>query len=302
MKTGLLSTADVSNMFKVNESTVKRWTDKGSLKCIKTPGGHRKYKMKDVVEFMDMYAYDITELLVPGKEQLSKITVSTDYAILSKDFDALSEIFYNTVLEGNRENTFHLLQILYANRISQIEIFDRILFPTFFKIGMKWMSNELGIEQEHLASNTAMHAILKLQDHINKKPKHGRKALLGCLEDEYHELGITGVNNVLDAHGWTTYYLGANLPTESFVDAIENYLPDIVLVSSMTPKSQRWLIEQCGVLRETTQIIGAKLIVGGIAASDKLKKKIPADYVPSSIADVMTFIESLPLPSKSVDA
>jgi methanogenic corrinoid protein MtbC1 len=147
-----------------------------------------------------------------------------------------------------------------------------------------------------------MHAILKLQDHINKKPKHGGKALLGCLEDEYHELGITGVNNVLDAHGWTTYYLGANLPTESFVDAIENYLPDIVLVSSMTPKSQRWLIEQCGVLRETTQIIGAKLIVGGIAASDKLKKKIPADYVPSSIADVMTFIESLPLPSKSVDA
>lgn len=302
MKTGLLSTADVSNMFKVNESTVKRWTDKGSLKCIKTPGGHRKYKMKDVVEFMDTYAYDVTELLVPSKEHLSKITVSTDYAILSKDFDALSEIFYNTVLEGNREHTFHYLQILYANRISQIEIFDRILFPTFFKIGMKWMNNELGIEQEHLASNTAMHAILKLQDHITKKPKHGGIALLGCLEDEYHEMGITCVNNALDANGWTTYYLGANLPTESFVDAIEHYVPNAVLVSTMTPKSQRWIIEQCGVLRETTQIIGAKLIVGGIAASEKLKKKIPADFVPASVADVMAYVDTLPLPARKDNA
>ncbi len=301
MKSGLLSTADVSNMLKVNESTVKRWTDKGSLKCIKTPGGHRKYRMKDVVDFMETFAYDVTELLVPGKEHFSTITVSTDYAILSKDFNALTEIFYNTILKGSREDTFHYLNLLYANRISQIEIFDRILFPAFQKIGSKWMNNELGVEQEHLASNTALHAILKLQDHITKKPKHGGKALLGCLEDEYHELGITSVNNVLDAHGWTTYYLGANLPTESFVDAIEHYVPDVVMVSSMTPKSKRWLIEQCGLLRETSQIIGAKLIVGGIAASDTLKKKIPADFVPSSIADVMTYIESLPLPSKTVE-
>jgi excisionase family DNA binding protein len=302
MKTGLLSTAEVSHMLKVNESTVKRWTDKGSLKCIKTPGGHRKYKMKDVVEFMDTHAYDVTELLVPGKEQLSKINVSTDYAILSKDFDALSEIFYNTVLEGNREHTFQYLSLLYANRITQIDIFDKILFPTFFKIGMKWMSNELGIEQEHLASNTALHAIYKLQDNIAKKPKHGGIALLGCLEEEYHEMGITCVNNALDANGWTTYYLGANLPTESFIDAIENYVPDIVCVSSMSPKSQRWLIEQCGALRETTQIIGAKLIVGGIAASDKLRKKMPADHVPTSIADVMTYVSTLPLKPKTANA
>ncbi|MEI7906240.1 MAG: helix-turn-helix domain-containing protein, partial [Bacteroidota bacterium] len=73
MKTGLLSTNEVANMLKVNESTVKRWTDKGSLRCIKTPGGHRKYKMKDVVQFMDTFSYDVTDLLVPAKEQMSKV-------------------------------------------------------------------------------------------------------------------------------------------------------------------------------------------------------------------------------------
>lgn len=293
MKPGLLSTAEVANMLKVNDSTVKRWTEKGSLKCIKTPGGHRKYKIKDVVGFMDSFEYDVTDLIVPPKEKLQSISVSTDYAILTKDFNSLTDIFYNTILEGNRENTFQLLNLLYVNRITQVELFDKIVFPAFNKIGMKWMTKEIGVEQEHLASNTALHSILKLQDNIKKKPNHGKIALCGCLEGEYHEIGITCVNNVLEANGWTTYYLGANLPVESFIDAIENYVPTIVCVSSMTPKSQKQLIEDCAAIFDTTQIISAKLIVGGIAASDKLKKRIAADKIPNSIAELMEFVDAI---------
>lgn len=287
-------------MLKVNESTIKRWTEKGSLRCIKTPGGHRKYKMKDVVDFMDTFSYDVTDLLVPSKENFSTVPVSTDYAILTKDFPALSELFYNTMLEGNREYTFQFLNLLYSNRITQIDLFDKIIVPSFQKIGMQWSIGQLGIEQEHLASNTALHSILKLQDVISKRPKHGGIALCGCLEGEYHEIGITCVNNALEANGWTTYYLGANLPVESFVDAIEHYVPNIVCASTTTPKSQKHVLQQCNALRETTSIINAKLIVGG-GIQDTLKKKLPADHVPSSIADLMNYVNSLPV-TKSIHA
>lgn len=298
MKPGLLSTIEVSRMLKVNESTIKRWTDKGSLRCIKTPGGHRKYKMKDVVEFMDTFSYDVTDLLVPSKESMNKVNVSTDYAILTKDFPALSELFYNTMMEGNRENTFQFLNLLHANRITQTEIFDRIVVPAFQKVGMLWSSGQLGIEQEHLASNTALHSIIKLQDVVGRRPKHGGIALCGCLEEEYHELGITCVNNILEANGWTTYYLGTNLPLESFVDAVENYVPDIICVSTTTPKSQKHLLSQCRALRDTAQIINAKLIVGG-GIPDAVKKKLPADHLPTSIADLMAYVNALPLKVKA---
>jgi excisionase family DNA binding protein len=293
MKPGLLSTKEVAGMLNVNESSVKRWTDKGSLRCLKTPGGHRKYKMKDVVAFMDAFSYDVTDLLVPSEKKQNSVNVSTDYAIFTKDYSVLSDIFFNTMLEGNREHTFQYLHLLYSNRITQIEIFDNVVFPAFAKIGMKWIAGELGIEQEHLASNTALHSIFKLQDHIAKKPKHGGIALCGCLEHEYHEIGITCVNNILDANGWTTYYLGPNLPTESFIDAIENYVPSIVCVSSTTPKSKKQLVEACSALRETTGIINAKLIVGGLASGDSMKKKIPADHIPGSIAELMGYVNTL---------
>ncbi len=295
MKSGLLSTADVSAMLKVNESTVKRWTDKGSLRCIKTPGGHRKYKMKDVVEFMDTFDYNVTDLLVPSKDKHAPVSVSTDYALLTKDFATLSDLFYNSILEGNREHTFQFLHLLYANRIAPVELYDKIVFPAFSKIGMKWNSGELGVEQEHLASNTAMHAILKLQDQLSKKPKHGGVALCGCLENEYHEIGITCVNNILDLNGWTTYYLGPNLPVESFVDAVEKYVPDLICVSATTPPSQRQLLRDCSALYETAQIINAKMIVGGFAVTASNKKKIPADFLPSSVADLMTYVSALPV-------
>ena len=294
MKPGLLSTNEVSKMLKVNESTVKRWTDKGSLRCIKTPGGHRKYKMKDVVEFMDTFSYDVTDLLVPAKENLNKVNVSTDYAILTKDFTALADLFYNTMLEGNREDTFQFLNLLYVNRIGQIDLFDKIIVPAFHTIGMQWTLGKLGIEQEHLASNTAMHAILRLQDVVTKKPKHGGIALCGCLEGEYHEIGITCVNNILESNGWTTYYLGANLPVESFIDAVENYVPNIVCASTTTPKTQKHLLSQCAALHETTAIINAKLIIGG-GIPEALKKKVRADHIPSSIADLMTYVNTLPI-------
>lgn len=299
MKPGLLSTYEVAAMLKVNESTVKRWTDKSLLRCIKTPGGHRKYKMNDVVDFMEHHSYDVTDLIIPDKERRNTVQVSTDYAILTKDFSVLKDLFFNTVIEGNRENTFQFLHLLYANRITQIELFDNVVFPAFAKIGMMWMTKELSIQQEHLASSTAHHAILKLQDHITKMPRHGGIALCGCLEREYHEIGITCVNNVLESNGWSTYYLGANLPVESFIDAIENYVPDIICLSATTPVSQKQLIKDCARIYETARIIHAKVIVGGGAVSGAAGKRIAADHLSNSVADVMEYVQTLDLKKKN---
>ena len=47
----LYTTDDLSKMFRVGKSTIKRWTDEGKLQCFKTPGGHRKFKPSNVQEF-----------------------------------------------------------------------------------------------------------------------------------------------------------------------------------------------------------------------------------------------------------
>ena len=39
----------------VNVSTIKRWTESGKLNCSKTAGGHRKFNLNDISNFLKTY-------------------------------------------------------------------------------------------------------------------------------------------------------------------------------------------------------------------------------------------------------
>jgi excisionase family DNA binding protein len=48
----LYSTADIAHLLNVDASTVKRWADSGRLKCYRTVGGHRRFSMDQIQEFV----------------------------------------------------------------------------------------------------------------------------------------------------------------------------------------------------------------------------------------------------------
>jgi excisionase family DNA binding protein len=49
------STAELARLLNVNASTVKRWANSGRLHCYKTIGGHRRFSLKQVREFIMAY-------------------------------------------------------------------------------------------------------------------------------------------------------------------------------------------------------------------------------------------------------
>ena len=49
----LLTPAEVASLFGVDPRTVSRWSDRGVLKAIFTPGGHRRYRYLDVMALRD---------------------------------------------------------------------------------------------------------------------------------------------------------------------------------------------------------------------------------------------------------
>lgn len=44
----------------VNESTLRRWADRGVIGCQRTPGGHRRFSHSQVLEFMRDYHFECT--------------------------------------------------------------------------------------------------------------------------------------------------------------------------------------------------------------------------------------------------
>ena len=100
------------------------------------------------------------------------------------------------------------------------------------------------------------------------------------------------MRNVLDAEGWTTLYLGPNLPVDSFIQAVERYRPHLVCVSATTPKTRSAFHKDCIALHTATQRMGAHLMIGGSATMQHGAGDIATDYVPASIADALRWIET----------
>jgi excisionase family DNA binding protein len=48
-----LSLAEASEVVGVHPTTLRRWTDAGSIPCFRTPGGHRRFRVKDLKVWME---------------------------------------------------------------------------------------------------------------------------------------------------------------------------------------------------------------------------------------------------------
>lgn len=49
----LLTPSEVAALFRVNPKTVTRWSKAGKLSSVRTLGGHRRYRLAEVLTFLD---------------------------------------------------------------------------------------------------------------------------------------------------------------------------------------------------------------------------------------------------------
>ena len=59
----LLTSHEVGALLQVNPSSVKKWVNEGRITAFRTPGGHRRIRVGDLVEFLDRHAMPIPRKL-----------------------------------------------------------------------------------------------------------------------------------------------------------------------------------------------------------------------------------------------
>ncbi|MDP8233933.1 MAG: response regulator [Candidatus Saelkia tenebricola] len=90
MSDQVFSTYQVAKLCNVHHTTVIKWVNEGILKAYTTPGGHRRIKKEDLLEF-------IIQHQMPIPDQMSKI--SKNVLIVDDDIEVLEE--YRDALGGN---------------------------------------------------------------------------------------------------------------------------------------------------------------------------------------------------------
>ncbi|MGQ9582620.1 MAG: cobalamin B12-binding domain-containing protein [Thermoplasmatota archaeon] len=118
----------------------------------------------------------------------------------------------------------------------------------------------------------------------------GRRAVVLCPAEEYHEIGARMVADFLTLCGFDVTFVGANTPFDDFIAGIELFRPEIVAVSVTNPYSLLATRKAITAVREALRG-NVMVIVGGSAfrANPALFRETGADLLLQTYGEIDRF-------------
>ncbi len=132
-----------------------------------------------------------------------------------------------------------------------------------------------------------MLALIDIEKYVQQH--QGNKAIISASPNEYHEIGARMVADVLRVNGWNTRYLGSNTPTDSIIELMESFKPDILALSVTIPFNIEKARDIIDKVRKNKKLERTKIMVGGLAfkSSPDLWKKTGADGYAGNVGEVI---------------
>lgn len=219
---------EVADLIGVNVSTVKRWADSGKIDCYKTKGGHRKFHLKHLREFIksdktSSVAIDLSNLVGNNKKLIEAINDSNTEVLIDYSYKAL-------INRGNYK-FLSLMNSLLIKGYQYDYLFDQIIIPILEKIGKQWSIGKLSITQEHMASEVIKKFIINIDESMNPNSRKHEVYCLTLVNDK-HDLPIYMAENILNqSNTIKTYNLGPNLPVDDLISELNSRDPKLIFVS-----------------------------------------------------------------------
>ncbi len=171
--------------------------------------------------------------------------------------------YFNGLLEGDKNRCRGVIDRLLEEKTGIIEIYTELFQKTLYQVGKMWDQNKLSVGDEHLGTEITEELLYYCSSRITPVRQLNKKALVSCVNKEYHKLGARMAADVFVLNGWETYFLGASTPTKEILKYIDLKKPEIVGLSFSFYINIMKLID---VVREIkTNYPGQKVILGGRA-------------------------------------
>tara|TARA_B100000809_G_scaffold106680_2_gene105172 strand:+ start:589 stop:1449 length:861 start_codon:yes stop_codon:yes gene_type:complete len=257
-----LNSKEVAMIMGVHVSTVKRWTDAGKLPCYQTPGGHRKFILRHINEFLAKNKKKSKKVNIVELEGVKdrKLIQNIDHG----EYEKLLPVFIKQALnaDGNRLKT--TLTGLYMKQYLLHEIYDALVMPVLESIGDMWANNDISVAEEHLASNTIRNAVHALGETLERKDyKDNSYTLSLALSGDEHDLPLIMTKQILEIKGIPVINCGRNTPANSIKRLLKKFQPDKIIVSLTYIEDKKLAKQELDDLLKIASKTHAKIYVGG---------------------------------------
>ncbi|MCF8358968.1 MAG: cobalamin-dependent protein [Prolixibacteraceae bacterium] len=182
---------------------------------------------------------------------------------IKHNFNTDQEGFLNALLKGNRLNAAKIAHS-YAGSHEEIKtLYERVIKPALYKVGELWEYNLITVAAEHLATSISESVMNELYENIISEERVERKVVLGCVENELHQVGIKMVADIFEMHGWDTYFLGNGIPTREFIEYAQQEKPNLISLSLTVYSHMNHLQKMVKEIHD--EMPGIRILIGGQA-------------------------------------
>lgn len=246
MEQDLLTTREVARLLGVGTTSIKRWADSEILRCVKTPGGHRRFPRDAVEEFLARNRHQIDGALglPPSSSGDSFLHELTNGATAHSILD-------NLELQRQEQGSW------YAVATSVARVLD--------EMGRAWARGDITVIQEHVASERLTRALSLCSEKLAIQNGAAPTGMLMVAEADDHVLGLHLVELCMREAGWNVAWAGRKTPIHFACEFIASN-PDIDMLAVSASEFSRdaaSLADQASRLGQACLKRDIPLLLGG---------------------------------------
>lgn len=216
--------------------------------------------------------------------------------------ETIHQNFKNALMQHDRGLAVQIaIEALRSGALDIRSLYEEVLAPSLNQIASNNHEQEVPIWEEHVQSNIVRTVLENAFPYVLKESAStsSMKALIFCVEEEYHEIGARMTTDFLTILGFDATFIGANTPTQEIVRAIKFYQPVLIGCSLTNYYHLTKLHKLIDRLKTELPDQHFKVLVGGYAVfhTSNVKDLIQADYYAHTFEDLLPIKDAL-LPIK----
>ena len=125
-----------------------------------------------------------------------------------------------------------------------------------------------------------------------EEPKKLAKVLIGTVHGDLHDIGKNIVTFMLDINGFEVKDIGIDVPVKDFVDAINDFRPDVVGLSGFLTLAFDSMKETIEAIQDAGLRDNLKIMIGGGQVDEAVRNYTGADAFGTNAIDAVSLCKS----------